>query len=314
MTPLVALTGMLCLVAAVALVLVQVKGRAGAPSGDQGGGDLFVPPRNDRSGWASATSLADSLSADKRAQWVRRLDQALDLAGFHLPAAPVITGVAAACAVAAVAGFALIGPLGVIVLGGLPAVVVVMLVRARMGKRRTAFAQQLPDTLSLIASSLRAGISLPQAMASVAADASQPTADEFQRVVSEIRLGVDLTVALRDLGERMESSDLRWAIGAIEIHRDIGGDLAEVLDRVVDTVRSRSRVKNQIQILTAEGRLSAWILGLLPPLMLVVISILNPDYIRELTSRTLGWVLLGVAAILLTGGLVWMRRMTRLVY
>jgi tight adherence protein B len=80
----------------------------------------------------------------------------------------------------------------------------------------------------------------------------------------------------------------------------------------VETIRARNRVQNQIQILTAEGRLSAWILGLLPPLMLVVISFLNPEYLQELTSRALGWALLGFAAVLLTFGLVWMRRMTRL--
>ncbi|MPY95587.1 MAG: type II secretion system protein F [Acidimicrobiia bacterium] len=317
MSSIVALVGLLCLVAGAAVVFLQLRaGRVGAGAGGHAGeDDLFVPPRNDRSGgWASATSLADSLSADKRAQWTRRMDEALDLAGFHLPAASVVGGVAAACVVAAVAGLVLIGPLGVLVLGGLPAVVVVLLVRARMAKRRSAFALQLPDTLGLIAASLRAGISLPQAMASVAADAPEPTADEFQRVVSEIRLGLDLTVALRNLGERMDSADMRWAIGAIEIHRDIGGDLAEVLDRVVETVRSRNRVKNQIQILTAEGRLSAWILGLLPPVMLVVISFLNPGYIRELTGRPLGWVLLGIGAFLLTSGMVWMRRMTRLVF
>jgi tight adherence protein B len=311
------LVGILCLLGGAAVVFLQLRaGRAGTGAGGHGAeGDLFVPPRNDRSGgWASATSLADTLSTDRRAHWVRRMDEALDLAGFHLPAASVVGGVAAACSVAAVAGFALIGPLGVLVLGGLPAVVVVLLVKARMGKRRTLFAQQLPDTLGLVAASLRAGISLPQAMAAVAADSPQPTADEFQRVVSEVRLGVDLTVALRNLGERMDSSDMRWAIGAIEIHRDIGGDLAEVLDRVVETVRSRTRVKNQIQVLTAEGRLSAWILGLLPPAMLVVISFLNPGYIQELTGRALGWVLLGVGAVLLVGGMVWMRRMTRLVY
>lgn len=313
MSTAVALVGLLCLASGALVVFLQLRSaRAEAGHGDE---EHFVPPRNDRSGgWASATSLADRLSSEKRAAWTRRVDDALDLAGFHLPAASVIGGVAAACSVAAVAGFALLGPLGVLVFGGLPAVAVVLVVRARMAKRRSLFGQQLPDTLGLIAASLRAGISLPQAMASVAADSPQPTADEFQRIASEVRLGVDLTVALRNLGERMDSADMRWAIGAIEIHRDIGGDLAEVLDKVVETIRSRNRVKNQIQILTAEGRLSAWILGLLPPAMLVVISFLNPGYVRELTSRPLGWALLGIGAVLLTAGLVWMRRMTRLVF
>lgn len=310
MSTTVALMGFLCLVGGGLVVVLQLRSaRAGA-----GHDEHFVPPRNDRSGWASATSLADRLSGEKRAAWARRVDDALDLAGFHLPAASVIGGVAAACSVAAVAGFALLGPLGVLVFGGLPAVAVVLVVRARMAKRRVQFAQQLPDTLGLVAASLRAGISLPQAMASVAADSPQPTADEFQRVVSEVRLGVELATSLRNLGDRMDSADLRWAIGAIEIHRDIGGDLAEVLDKVVETIRSRNRVKNQIRILTAEGRLSAWILGILPPAMLLIISFLNPGYIRELTGRPLGWVLLGVGAALLIVGLLWMRRMTRLVY
>ena len=305
-----ALLGIALLLAGAAVVfLVLRSGRAGVEEQDG-----YVPPRNDTSGWASATWLADHVSTDKRARWVRKADEALDLAGFHMPAAPMIVGVAAACLVAAVAGGFLMGPLGVIVIGGLPAVLVLVVIKRRMAKRRQAFAEQLPDTLGLIASSLRSGISLPQAMASVAADAPEPTADEFQRVVSEVRLGMDLTVALRLLGERMQSADLRWAIGAIEIHRDIGGDLAEVLDRVVDTVRARSRVVNQIKILTAEGKLSAVILGLLPPGMLVVISFLNPDYIHELTGKAIGWVILGMGAVLLVTGLLWMRRLTRLVY
>ncbi len=304
------LLGIALLLAGIVLVFLLVRGGRGKPEEQDG----YVPPRNETSGWASATWLADHVSTDKRARWVRKADEALDLAGFHLPAAPMIVGVAAACLVAAVAGGFLMGPVGVIVIGGLPAVLVLVLIKRRMAKRRKGFAGQLPDTLGLIASSLRSGVSLPQAMASVAADAPEPTADEFQRVVSEVRLGMDLPVALRLLGERMQSADLHWAIGAIEIHRDIGGDLAEVLDRVVDTIRGRARVVNQIQILTAEGKLSAIILGILPPGMLVVISFLNPDYVHELTGRPLGWALLAIGGVLLVGGLLWMRRLTRLVY
>ena len=310
MSPL-AVVGALFVVGAAGGVAVQLR------AGRGGGGveDASVPPRGDRSGgWASASWLADHVSAEQRARLLRRADEALDLAGFHLPAAPVVAGVGAACGVAAVAGLALMGVLGVLVLGAMPAVVVGMLVKVRVARRRRDFATQLPESLGLIAASLRAGISLPQAVASAAADAAEPTADELQRVVSETRLGRDLTVALRHLGDRMQSPDLHWALGAIEIHRDVGGDLADVLDRVVDTIRSRARVKNQIQILTAEGRLSALILGLLPPLMLVVISFLNPGYIGELTGRPIGWVLLGTGATLLTVGMVWMRRLARLVY
>jgi tight adherence protein B len=184
----------------------------------------------------------------------------------------------------------------------------------KAGRRRRAFADQLPDTLGLISSCLRSGSSLVQAVDSVAEEAEEPTSIEFQRVVVENRLGRDLALALREMGLRMECQDLHWAIGAIEVHREVGGDLASVLDRVVDTIRSRNRVFNQIKVLTAEGKLSAFILGGLPPVMFLAMFVLNPEYIGELTTRAAGWGLIGLAIFLLTVGGLWMKRVVKLTY
>jgi tight adherence protein B len=173
----------------------------------------------------------------------------------------------------------------------------------------------VPDevgSLEGLAASLRAGTSLIQAVDGVAADASPPTNEEFRRVMTEQWLGRDLVTALADIAARMRSPDFAWAVGASEIHRAVGGGLADVLDRVADTIRTRNRVRGQVQVLTAEGRLSAWILGGLPPAMLLTISLLNPAYVRELTGHLAGLVMLGTASALLLLGLVWMRRIIRM--
>ncbi len=183
---------------------------------------------------------------------------------------------------------------------------------SRAGARRsTAFAEQLPETLQLIAGSMRSGLSLLQSIDTVSLEAPSPTAEEFQRVLYENRLGRDMADSLAALSERMGSADFQWVVGAIDIHREVGGDLAEVLDRVADTVRGRNRVRAQVQALSAEGRLSGVVLSLLPPTMFLALAFLNPAYLSELTDRGLGWVLIGISGALLVTGSVWLQRMAK---
>ncbi len=203
---------------------------------------------------------------------------------------------------------------------GLPGAVVLMAIvvglyrswASRADSRRSAaFAEQLPETLQLIAGSMRSGLSLLQAIDTVSLEAPMPTSEEFQRVLYENRLGRDMTESLGALSERMGSADFQWVVGAIEIHREVGGDLAEVLDRVADTVRGRNRVRAQVQALSAEGRLSGVVLSLLPPLMFVALAFLNPAYLGELTDRTIGWILIAISAGLLATGSIWLQRMAK---
>jgi tight adherence protein B len=250
----------------------------------------------------------------RMAEWSAKLTVRCESAGIRRPLRTVGAVVGGATAAAFLLGMLLANVAGGVVFGVSTLAVFRLVLSVRTTRRRRAFADQLPDTLGLIAACLRAGASLVQAVDSVAEEAEQPTATEFQRVVVENRLGRDLSQALREMGQRMECQDLQWAIGAIEVHREVGGDLADVLDRVVDTIRSRNRVFNQIKVLTAEGKLSALILGGLPPVMFLVMSVLNPGYVRELTSRSAGWALIGMALTLLTVGALWMKRVTRLTY
>ena len=189
-----------------------------------------------------------------------------------------------------------------------------MYLSARQGARQKKFAEDLPETLQLIAGSLRGGSSMIQAISTVADEADDPINEEFQRIITETRLGRDLAVSFRDLSDRMGSKDFEWVVTAIEIHREVGGDLASILDRVSDTIRSRNRVRGQVKALSAEGKMSGAILFILPPGMVGAISMLNREYLNEMLDTTEGQVMLIVSAVLLIIGGAWLKRLSRFVY
>ena len=179
-------------------------------------------------------------------------------------------------------------------------------------RRRAAFADQLGDTLQLLAGSLRTGYGLLQSIDAVAREAASPTSQEFGRVVIEAQLGRDVNEALRASAERVGNEDFQWVVQAIQIHREVGGDLAEVLDRVGETIRDRNRIKGQIEALSAEGRLSAVILFLLPIGIYLVLRSTNPDYVGELTATGTGKSMLVFGGVLMVLGGLWLRRIIRL--
>jgi tight adherence protein B len=183
-----------------------------------------------------------------------------------------------------------------------------------VNRRRAKFEAQLEQTLPLMAGSLRAGFGIMQTLDAVARESDSPTSDEFGRVVMESRLGRDLGDSLNALSERIGSEDFDFVVQAIDIHREVGGDLAEVLTNVASTIRDRNRVRRQIQTLTAEGRISAGILLALPIVMFFVVQTINPDYLHELTGTNVGRVMLAVGLALMTVGALWMRRLIRLVF
>lgn len=173
-------------------------------------------------------------------------------------------------------------------------------------KRR--FEGQLPDTLVLLATSMRAGYSLLQAVEAVAQEAPNPTAREFQRAMAEARLGVPVVDALRGITRRTQSEDFEWAVMAIEIQREVGGNLSEVLQTVADTMHARNRLKGEIRAMTAEGRISALVLGLLPIALGLFLWLTNPDYLAPLFENTLGLVAVGGGVLLMGAGFVWLQR------
>lgn len=175
-------------------------------------------------------------------------------------------------------------------------------------RRTAAFLGQLPDTLQLIAGSLSAGYSVPQAIDTVVREGQQPITGEFNRALIESRLGVPVEDALDSMAERMRSRDFAWVVMAIRIQREVGGNLAELLTTVANTLRERERLRRQIEVLSAEGRLSAWILGLLPLVFALYLTLVRPEYLRPLVSEALGWLLLGLGGLLLVIGALWMRK------
>lgn len=179
-------------------------------------------------------------------------------------------------------------------------------------KRQGLMIDQLADTLAILASSLRAGYSFLQALDTVSKEISEPSAGEFQRVVAEIRLGRPIDDALLAMAERVDSQDLRWAVIAINVQRQVGGNLAEVLDIVAKTVRERAYLRRQVNVLSAEGKFSVVVLAALPFLILLYLSIVNPDYIEPLFTTTIGLVLLTAGGTLMGLGIWVMMRIVKI--
>jgi tight adherence protein B len=187
-------------------------------------------------------------------------------------------------------------------------------VRSRVERRRKAFGEQIADTLQLLAGSLRAGYGLMQAIDTVVREAPNPTAEEYRRLLIETRLGRDLDVALEELADRIQLEDFTWVVQAFAIHREVGGDLAAVLDSINETVRERDGIRRQIKVLSAEGKLSMWILLALPIVTAAALSVTQPDYLAVLTGHSVGIFLVGAALALMAVGALWIRRIVRLVF
>ena len=174
--------------------------------------------------------------------------------------------------------------------------------RVMLSRQRQEFATQLPDMLQGSASAIRAGHGLVGAIALVTEDAPEPSRAEFRRVIADEQLGVPLDEALRVVERRMESSDVRQIALVAEIQRETGGNMAEVLDRVTEALRQRAELRRMVQGLTAQGRLTRGVLTILPILLLASMSVISPAYVDPLYNTTLGLVLLGFAAVLVTAG------------
>jgi tight adherence protein B len=181
-------------------------------------------------------------------------------------------------------------------------------------RRRARFADQLEGVLQLVSGSLRAGYGLLQALNTAATEAPSPAREEFGRVIVETRLGRDLTDSLHGVADRMDSEDFRWVAQAIDIQRSVGGDLASILDTVAETIRERNQIKRHIEALSAEGRISAYILIALPFVIAGFILALAPEFLTPLVDTVGGRIALVVGALLMVIGVVWIRRLVRLVF
>ena len=175
-------------------------------------------------------------------------------------------------------------------------------------RRLKAFNNQLADTINLMVNGIRAGYSILQAMEAVSREMGPPVAIEFERVVQEVQLGLTMEHALSNMLRRVPSDDLDMMITAINVQREVGGNLAEVLDSISHTIRERIRIKGDIQALTAYGRGAGNLLSAVPVILSVIIYLVNPDFISLLFTHPCGWIMLGVAGVGIVAGYLIIRK------
>jgi tight adherence protein B len=185
-------------------------------------------------------------------------------------------------------------------------------VRHRVARKRAQFAEQLPDNLQVLASAMRAGHSFIGALSVVVDDAPEPSRSEFRRVIADEQLGVPLEDALHVVVERMESRELEQVALVAAVQRNSGGNTAEVLDRVTETIRERFELRRMVKTLTAQGRLSRWIVSLLPVFLLTVITLINPGYMHVLFASGGGRLALVFAAFMVIAGSLVIKRIVNI--
>jgi tight adherence protein B len=185
-------------------------------------------------------------------------------------------------------------------------------VNLRLRRVRLQFGEQLPAHLQELAAAMRGGHSMVSGLTAMAEGASEPTRAEFQRVIADEQLGMPLALALGSVAVRMQAKDMEQVALVAELHGQTGGNMAEVLDRVAEAVRERAELNRELRTLTAQARMSRWIVTGLPPALVAGISVVNPEYLEPLFNTGTGRFLLGAAAVMIVIGSVVMGRIARI--
>jgi tight adherence protein B len=185
-------------------------------------------------------------------------------------------------------------------------------VRMRKGRRLKQFNDQLGDAINQMSNGLRAGYSVMQAIDSVATELPPPICSEFRRVVQEMQLGVSMEQALTNMLRRIDSADLDLMITAVNVQREVGGNLADILDVISFTIRERVRIKGEVRTLTAQGRISAYVISGLPFALGLLLLILNRDYLMLLFTETCGWIMVATIIILVGSGAFALSKITNI--
>ncbi|MBI3284988.1 MAG: type II secretion system F family protein [Burkholderiales bacterium] len=187
-----------------------------------------------------------------------------------------------------------------------------LVVLSKRRKRLTRIEEQLPDALDLMSRAMRAGHALPSAIKMVGDEIPSPIAEEFRIVFDEVNYGVSMQDALANLATRVPETDVGFFVVAVLIQRETGGNLTELLNNIATIVRERLKLFGQIQVFSAEGRLSAWVLGLLPFAMAAVLQLVNPKFMSLLWTDPVGEKMLMVMGTLMVVGVFWMRKLIRI--
>lgn len=244
---------------------------------------------------------------------LRALDQSIEQSGLNMTVSRLLT-LAASLAVATL-GLSMLTPLPALVDGGL-ALAAGAVPFAYVGRRRSqrlrAMERQLPDALDLICRALRAGHAFSAGLQMAGEEMPEPLGGEFRITHEEINFGVSLQQALSNMAARIPCTDLRYFVIAILIQRDSGGNLTEVLGNLAALIRERLKLFEKVRVLAAEGRLSAWILSLLPFAVAAIINLVNPGFMRVLWTDPMGLKMVGAALVCMGLGILWMRQIIRI--
>jgi tight adherence protein B len=243
---------------------------------------------------------------------MEKVEQLLEQAKLPLRPAEFLVYAPLAAVVLAAVAFLLFGPVFAVIVVIAMIAAPFLLLKRRSSSRLKKFQEQLPDTLNLLAGSMRAGFSFMQGLEAVSDEASEPLRTEFQRAFTETRLGRPVEEALDDAARRMNSRDLAWAVMAIRIQREVGGNLAELLDTVSETMTHRERLRREVKSLTAEGRMSAIVLSIFPPAFALMLFLVQPNYMKLLFEETIGIVCVVGGAILSVIGWFWLSRIVKI--
>jgi tight adherence protein B len=235
----------------------------------------------------------------------------LERAGLKTQPADFLLMMGASAFVGAILGYLIGGPIFAILLLAAAPVGMLVYVSVLTSRRSSKFDEQLPDTIQMLTGSMRAGHSLLRAIDASARESDAPMSEELTRIVNETRIGRDLGDSMLDVAVRTSSEDFSWISQAIEIHREVGGDLAEVLDHVGETIRDRNQIRRQVRALSAEGKMSAGVLMALPIVLFFALILINASYAKTFTSTVPGFMMLGAAGVMLTAGGFWLSRLIK---
>jgi tight adherence protein B len=187
-----------------------------------------------------------------------------------------------------------------------------LLVSSARKRRLALFEKQLGDALGIIGNSLRAGFTFQQAMESISNEMAEPISKEFGKTLREMRLGVPMETAMDNFVRRMCNDDLGMIVSAVLIQRQVGGNLADIVDSISVTIRDRLKIKGDVKVLSASGRISGMVIGLLPVFLIGVLSLLNPNYIMAFFDTTLGMVLISLAGMMEIIGFLFVRKIVNI--
>ena len=248
-----------------------------------------------------------------RQAWSRRMDKMLDQADIKAPLGIfVMLSLVFAIFGYLIGSIYLSNPLMLLAAAGVCGCLPFKWVARRKDKRMADFERQLPEALELVGRALRAGHTFTSGMGMVVSEFADPIRMEFQKTMEEINFGMGVTVALDNLMDRVDCPDLNFFVVSVKIQNETGGNLAEIVENIAWLIRERIKLKGRIRVLSAEGRMAAWVLCLLPFFVCGAVQLLNPGYLNLLFTEALGRFFLYLVAGLMTLGVLVIRKMVRI--